>query len=89
MKYTSILFLCLFTIIKSFSACELYDLTVSQSDCNKEKKFSLTINFKYKDVSECFTIKGNGKTYGTFKYNQLPITLNLSLIHISEPTRPY
>ncbi|MFZ1255793.1 MAG: T9SS type A sorting domain-containing protein [Saprospiraceae bacterium] len=76
MKYTSILFFCLFTIIKSFSACELYDLTVSQSDCNKEKKFSLTINFKYKDVSECFTIKGNGKIYGTFKYNQLPITLN-------------
>lgn len=64
-----------FVSIKSYSACELYDLNIHQSDCDKDKKFYLTFDFKYKDVSDCFTIKGNGKTYGTFKYHNLPVTI--------------
>jgi hypothetical protein len=75
MKQLYFLFLLLLIQVKTFSACELYDLTIDKTDCTKEKKFSLIINFKYKDVGECFTIKGNGKTYGTFKYNQLPVTI--------------
>jgi hypothetical protein len=57
------------------SACLLSDLIITQSDCNKEKKFYLTFDFKHKDNSDCFTISGNGKNYGTFPYSKLPLTL--------------
>lgn len=79
MKYFFSLFLMLAWFgTNAQSACELYDLEVEQSECNSEKKFTLTINFKFQNTSDCFTVKGNGKNYGTFKYNQVPIKLTLS-----------
>lgn len=57
------------------AACELWDLTILKSACSKEN-FSVKINFKYQDVSTCFTIKGNGKDYGTFEYTNLPIIID-------------
>lgn len=75
MKKFYFLLVLLIIQFKAYSACELYDLSIDRTDCNKEKKFYLIINFKYKDVGECFTIKGNGKSYGSFKYNQLPVTI--------------
>ncbi len=78
MRSIAILFLVSLIRITAFSACELYDLQVDRSDCNKEKKFTLTIDFKHKETSDCFTIKGGGKNYGTFLYSQLPVQLVLS-----------
>lgn len=78
MKYFYFLLLFALHSFHASAACELFDLSVDRSDCNPEKKFTVTINFQYKDVGECFTIKGNGKTYGTFKYTQLPIQLTLT-----------
>ncbi|MFZ1298235.1 MAG: T9SS type A sorting domain-containing protein [Saprospiraceae bacterium] len=78
MKTIYFLLLSLISAGSLFGACELWDLQVEKTDCNPEKKFMVTINFKYKDVGECFTIKGNGKNYGNFKYNQLPVKLTLS-----------
>lgn len=75
MKHLSLFFFFILFSFKALSTCELYDLTIDKSDCNKDKKFFLTFNFKYKDVSDCFTIKGNGKNYGTFLYSKLPITI--------------
>ncbi len=68
------LIVCAFTL-NAYSACELYNLTITRSDCDKDKKFYLTFDFQYKDVGECFTIKGNGKNYGSFKYHNLPVTI--------------
>lgn len=61
---------------KGFSACEIYDLSLTKTDCNANKKFAVKINFKAKDVSNCFTIKGNGKEYGTFSYSNLPVIID-------------
>ena len=77
-KALLLLLVSMFCTLRAFSACELYDLTVDRSDCNSEKKFTVVIDFKYKEAGECFTIKGNGKTYGTFKYTQLPVQLILT-----------
>ncbi len=62
--------------VSAYSACELYDMTILRSDCNAAKKFTVKINFKYNDVSDCFTISGNGKNYGTFLYANLPIIID-------------
>ena len=78
MKTIAFFFLSLISVGSLFGACELWDLQVEKTDCNHEKKFMVIINFKYKDVGECFTIKGNGKNYGNFKYNQLPVKLTLN-----------
>lgn len=78
MKHLLLLLMLGWFSLPAFSACELYDLEVDKLECNHEQKFMLIINFKYHDVSDCFTIKGNGKNYGTFKYNQLPVKLTLA-----------
>lgn len=79
MKYIFSLVLLMTSLgIIAQAACELFDLEVEQSECNSEKKFMLTINFKHANTSDCFTIKGNGKNYGTFKYIQLPVKLTLT-----------
>ncbi|MBK8955832.1 MAG: hypothetical protein IPM34_09765 [Saprospiraceae bacterium] len=72
----SILFLVNCLTTQASSACEIYDLQVIKSDCNASKKFFVKINFKYQDVSECFTVSGNGINYGSFKYTNLPIIID-------------
>ena len=65
-----------FNGINSLSAdCSLWDLTVQKSACNGEK-FYVKINFKYQEVSNCFTVSGNGKNYGPFLYSKLPIVID-------------
>ena len=75
MKRLSLFLLFCVIFLKPLSACLLSDLTITQSDCNKEKKFYLTINFNHKETSDCFTLSGNGTNYGTFNYSQLPLTI--------------
>ncbi|MBK9271990.1 MAG: hypothetical protein IPM48_10365 [Saprospiraceae bacterium] len=55
--------------------CKLSELDLKRTECNAEKKFYVTINFGYKNVSDCFTVSGNGHNYGTFKYTDLPIKI--------------
>ncbi|MCC6816554.1 MAG: hypothetical protein IT267_09095, partial [Saprospiraceae bacterium] len=55
--------------------CQLSGLKMVKTACNVEKEFFTYINFVYRNNSECFTIKGNGHDYGTFKYSQLPLKI--------------
>lgn len=55
------------------SDCLLSDLTLEKTACNDDKKFFVVVNFKYKNTSDCFTLTGGGKNYGTFKYSDLPL----------------
>ncbi len=61
---------------KSFASCEIFDVQLTKTNCNPDKKFAVKINFKYQDVSNCFTIRGNGKEYGSFSYSNLPIVID-------------
>ena len=45
------------------------------SDCNDLGKFHVSINFNHTGNSDSFNLVGNGKHYGKFSYNQLPVTI--------------
>ncbi|MBK7736686.1 MAG: hypothetical protein IPI45_02805 [Saprospiraceae bacterium] len=57
-------------------ACELFDLVITKTNCNPDKKFAVKINFGYRDAGDFFTITGNGKNYGKFAYSKLPIIID-------------
>ncbi|MBK9108195.1 MAG: T9SS type A sorting domain-containing protein [Saprospiraceae bacterium] len=69
-------FLLIFQSIQLFGACEIFELQLTKSDCNASKKFFVKINFRYQDVSNCFTVTGNGINYGSFEYSKLPIIID-------------
>ncbi len=57
------------------SDCSIKDLKVVKSDCDVNKKFSVTINFVYTNPGQHgFKIQGNGKVYGTF--TTLPVVIH-------------
>lgn len=49
-------------------------MTATVTAC-EENDFDVEINFEYENVTNQFTIVGNGVNYGTFEYIDLPITL--------------
>ncbi len=55
--------------------CELWDLKLKRSECNADRQFTVSIDFKYANASECFTVSGNGVHYGTYKYTDLPVSM--------------
>ncbi|MEZ4909839.1 MAG: T9SS type A sorting domain-containing protein [Saprospiraceae bacterium] len=55
--------------------CSLSNMTAMPSECNDLGKFSVFINFNHTGNSDSFNIVGNGKHYGKFSYNQLPLGL--------------
>jgi hypothetical protein len=73
--YSVVLSFCLFSVIPAYSACELTEMTVLKSACNNGK-FSVKLNFKYKETSDAFVVTGNGKNYGTFLYTKLPVIID-------------
>lgn len=59
-------------------ACEIGDIKVEPIDCNDANLPGFYINFDYKNVgNEGFSLKGNGIDYGDFKYENLPIFVNI------------
>ena len=56
--------------------CFIGEITITQSDCNDEGFFSVTLDFEYDNTSDQFTVNGNGNSYGTFSYADLPITID-------------
>ncbi|MFM2394844.1 MAG: hypothetical protein RLZZ546_2827, partial [Bacteroidota bacterium] len=57
--------------------CKIYDLNVEKLECNANKKFAVKINFKHLNTGNSgFKIQGNGKIYGTFSYDKLPIIID-------------
>ena len=58
--------------------CEIGDLNISLGDCNPNQTMEVTLDFDYANTSDQFTLQGNGQNYGTFNYDQLPITIGLA-----------
>ncbi|MEP7197236.1 MAG: hypothetical protein ABI851_12010, partial [Saprospiraceae bacterium] len=60
---------------ESQELCELSQLEAVKGDCNDAGNFIIRINFKYRNVSECFIVRQNNNILGKFKYSSLPIEL--------------
>ncbi len=55
--------------------CFIGELNVDVSECDGNM-FFVVINFEYENTSDQFTVNGNGNSYGTFSYADLPITID-------------
>ncbi len=60
--------------IPTVSNCMIDDLEATIITC-EGAGFDVMIDFEYNDTGDQFTINGNGNSYGTFNYTDLPITL--------------
>ncbi len=77
MRFSS--FLPMLLLVGAFQAkaqCSIYDLTAtvvnySNTDC----QYYVTLDFKHTGTTNQFTVTGNGNNYGTFGYDQVPVTL--------------
>ncbi len=57
-------------------ACEIFNMTASPQPCQDNGTFFVEIDFDVAgDPADLFTVGGNGNDYGTFNYNELPITV--------------
>ncbi len=54
--------------------CDIFNVDVLTSDC-ENGLFYVTLSFNFENVSDSFTVNGNGNSYGTFLYSNLPITI--------------
>ena len=56
--------------------CNIWDMEAIALPCNDENEFEVLLNFLYENIGdEGFEVRGNGNNYGTFEYEDLPITL--------------
>ncbi|MCI5081803.1 MAG: T9SS type A sorting domain-containing protein, partial [Saprospiraceae bacterium] len=56
-------------------ACEIGSILAEASDCDEDGLFTIELNFDYNNVGDNgFTVVGNGNNYGTFSYDDLPLT---------------
>ena len=58
----------------STCTCAIYDLAYSLSECN-DSSFFVNIDFEYIMVSDSFELGGNGMSYGTYAYDELPVSI--------------
>jgi len=67
--------------------CQITDLvtTITATD-PANCKFSVQLDFKHDGTTNQFTVQGNGTNYGTFTYNQLPVTLGPIMGQANAPT---
>jgi len=57
--------------------CSISDITTEVIECDENNEFSLLLNFNFNDVSaDGFRVVGNGVNYGSFSYDDLPVTLD-------------
>ena len=65
------------TLSAPAAACSITNLTATQQACDENGNFDVVINFNVSEAgaNNTFTVMGNGTNYGTFNYNNLPITL--------------
>ncbi len=56
--------------------CKIGELILSQSECSADGLVYMKLDFKHEnEASDYFTVHGNGKEYGKFKYSELPISI--------------
>ena len=75
-RYTSLsLLLWLAFIQNATGQCAIFDLVATPGDCINGQ-FYVTLNFQFAGVGgDGFKVQGNGVNYGTFNYNNVPLTL--------------
>ena len=56
------------------SNCAVHEVTVSYN-CTPNGIFYVDLNLDYQNTSDSFHVAGNGNNYGTFAYQDLPISL--------------
>lgn len=60
----------------SMAQCEIGSIEAIPTECNDLGYFNVIIDFDYSNVGDDgFTVQGNGVFYGTFSYDDLPITI--------------
>jgi hypothetical protein len=74
-KYYSTLLLISISSLMAYGQCSLRDMTVTPSDCTEGNTFEVEINFLFDEVSDSFSIRGNGQEYGFFAYTDLPVVI--------------
>ncbi|MGB0839366.1 MAG: T9SS type A sorting domain-containing protein [Chitinophagales bacterium] len=84
MKHITTTFFFLFLIglpfkinhVTAQNLCNITNLVVEAYECDENGQFLVDVDFNYTGVSnEGFTAASNNINYGTFSYNELPITL--------------
>lgn len=55
--------------------CHMGDLVVTPQPCTPNGIYYVQINFAHSNTSQHFVVMGNGINYGTFSYEDLPITV--------------
>ncbi|HXR79724.1 MAG TPA: hypothetical protein VN763_02350, partial [Saprospiraceae bacterium] len=53
--------------------CIIYNITATALPCNEEDEFFILIDFDHQNNSDQFILTGNGNTYGTYSYEDLPV----------------
>ena len=62
--------------LTAFSQCNIANLNVKNTACYAQGRFSVILDFDHnRPATATFRVQGNGTNYGTFTYDQLPITL--------------
>ncbi len=61
--------------ILGYSQCAIKELSVTPTACNVNGEFFVTINFLHTGTTNQFTLKGNGKDYGKYTYDKLPVKI--------------
>jgi hypothetical protein len=67
--------LTIISLMKLSSQCNIRDITLEIADCNGDDVVAVLLQFNADEVSDTFTVVGNGINYGTFAYADLPINL--------------
>ena len=58
------------------SDCEIWDVAVSDIDCNSDGTYNLNLNFNYANVNnEFFDVFANGVFFGFYAFADLPLTI--------------
>lgn len=57
------------------AGCLIYNLEVVPQPCNEEDEIFVIIDFDHNNTSTNFEVSGNGENYGTFSYEELPVTV--------------
>lgn len=56
--------------------CRITDLVAAATPCTPDGNFFVDLKFQFRNVGASgFTVRGNGRVYGRFQYNQLPVRL--------------
>ncbi len=77
MRFLSFLPMLLFAaFLPAQNNCNISGLTATVSDINPTNcQYTVVLNFDHSATTNQFKVQGNGIIYGTFTYNQLPLTL--------------